>query len=56
MDKFCRLAKNDPRFTEYPLCPLRYHASYGFDVEIDFFDKLGYMQGLKDHCIIEGKR
>lgn len=57
MDKFCRLARNDPRLTEYPLNPWRHHTSGGFDVEIDFLDKLGgeYMLGIiQDHCRIQG--
>ncbi|PUU79689.1 hypothetical protein B9Z19DRAFT_1124767 [Tuber borchii] len=41
LENFCQLVKNDSRFVEDPYGgPWRYHATFGFDVLIDFLDKL----------------
>ncbi|PUU79687.1 hypothetical protein B9Z19DRAFT_1064035 [Tuber borchii] len=57
-DKFCQLVKNDSRFVEDPYGgPWRYHATFGFDVLIDFLDKLGgggYLPEMTGHCLIDG--
>ncbi|RPA97815.1 hypothetical protein L873DRAFT_1089547 [Choiromyces venosus 120613-1] len=57
-DKFCQLARNDPRFTEDPYWgPWRYHASFDFDVLIDFLDKSGvqgWLPELTGCCLIQG--
>ncbi|RPA95970.1 hypothetical protein L873DRAFT_1267223 [Choiromyces venosus 120613-1] len=57
-DKFCQLARNDPRFTKDPYGgPWRYRASFDFDVLIDFLDKLGvegWLPRLTGYCLIQG--